>query len=130
MKKTVIILGVLIGGIIAPSTGLFAQLTSTPPAAAPTTPVQLDEKTQQKVDKAKADLAKDQEKLTKTTASYEKEMDKFEKEQTKGKLSPDKISKEKKSLSKTEKDIAKLKKNIADNQALIDKYMMPAKPKM
>ncbi len=130
MKKVLLPIIVVAISFLIPSTGLFAQLTTTPPSpTAPAAPVPLDEKTQKKVDKAKADLAKDQSKLTKATASYDKDKAKFEKDEAKGKLSPDKISKAKKDLANTEKEMAKLKKNIASNQAIIDKYM-PAAPKM
>ena len=124
MKKLLILVCVLTGSFMTQPIGLWAQPTT---AVAPTT---LDAKTQKKVDQAKVDLVKDQKKLTKTTGSYKKEMEKFEKNQSKGKLSPDKISKGRKALENIERDIAKLKKGIADNQALIDKYMMPAKPNM
>ena len=127
MKKIFTIIAVMTIGFLLQSTALLAQATTAPQTT--TSPIQLDEKTQKKVDKATADLAKDQEKLTKVTASYEKEKAKFEKDQSKGKLSPDKIAKGKKSLEQAENEMGKLKKIIADNQALINKYN-PAKPKM
>lgn len=124
MKKIIILIVVLAGTYSITTVGLSAQSTTTTIQQSTATPMALDEKTQKKVDKAKADLLKDQKSLAKAEEDYQKGIAKYEKNKSKGKLSPDDEMKEQKAKQSAEKNIAKLKKNIADNEAILEKYKM------
>jgi hypothetical protein len=121
MKKIFILIVAVLATSSITIEGLVAQTTTTIQQAAPT-PMALDEKTQKKVDKAKADILKDQKSLAKAEEDYKKGIAKYEKNKSKGKLSPDDEMKEQKAKENAEKNMAKLKKSIADNQAILDKY--------
>jgi hypothetical protein len=121
MKKIFILIVAVLATSLISIEGLVAQ-SSTTIQQATSTPMALDEKTQKKADKAKAEILKDQKSLAKAEEDYQKGIAKYEKNKSKGKLSPDDEMKEQKAKQKAEKNIAKLKKNIADNQAILDKY--------
>lgn len=116
MKKVITLICILIAGYTMQSHALSAQ------EKAAQAPVQLDEKTQKKVDKATLDLAKDKQKLHKCIASNEKAIAKHEKDHSNGKLSPNDVVKEKKSQEKAQATIEKLNKSIAKNQAYLDSF--------
>lgn len=118
MKQLLLICSVLAIAYTGTPITLFAQTT--------TTPVELDAKTQKKVDKAKVDLAKDQQKLHQTEAKLEKDKAKHDKDIEKGKLSPKSIEKGKKRHTKYLKEIEKLKKRIMDNENYLHPFEMPA----
>jgi ATP-dependent Clp protease ATP-binding subunit ClpA len=121
MKKQLMLICVLAASYMIQSAGLVAQVMVSDSMV---TQANLDEKTQKKVDNAKADMANDQKQLTKEMTSYEKDKKKFEKDKRAGKLSPQDEDKSEKKLMKAESDISKLKDKIAKNQAFLDKYKM------
>jgi hypothetical protein len=125
MKKVLILIVLFSGSFLIHPSALYAQVNATTTMSP--APVQLDEKTQKKVDKAKAELAKDKEKLGKLQADYMKEQTKFEKKKSKGDLSPNDIEKGQKSLDKTNKEMAKLNKDIEKNEKYIASFN-PAMP--
>jgi DNA repair exonuclease SbcCD ATPase subunit len=118
MKQLLLICSVLAIAFTGRPTSLFAQTT--------TTPVELDAKTQKKVDKAKVDLAKDQQKLHQTEAKLEKDKAKHDKDIEKGKLSPKAIEKGEKRHAKYLKQIEKLKEAIMNNETYLHPFEMPA----
>lgn len=117
MKHLLIICCALVIALAVPTKSLFAQTT--------TTAVELDAKTQKKVDKAKVNLAKDQQKLHQTEAKLEKDKAKHDKDIEKGKLSPKAIEKGEKRHAKYLKEIQKLKESIMDNETYLHPFEVP-----
>ena len=116
MRKIIMVCSVLALSIMFQVNTLSAQSVS----GNTTTTVKLDEATQQQVDMATAQLAKDQEQLTKESAKYEKEKAKFDAK--KAKMTPAKKAKAQEGLNGVLNEMGKLKERIATNQALVEKY--------
>lgn len=122
MNKLLTLTVILLASYSLQSTNLLSQ-TSSAPLQQMTPPMELDEKTQKKVDKANAAIAKDKVKLAKAEENLLKSTQDFEKKQAKGKLSPNDEMKMKKTISGIEQDIIKLKMAILDNEKIITKYL-------